>query len=398
MGRHHHRLRGTLARPAALAAVAALGCGRITSDAAATGGTRAADAEDAGGGTGTTGSEGGSPVAELDPGDPPIPGTDHGAIEHGCGDGERVPGEECDDGNGRMGDGCNGVCEQEPSFACPEAGPCEPSNHCGDGAVETGEVCDDGNTTGGDGCSADCLTLEPSALCATPGVPHPVQCDCGDGQVARAEACDDGNVMSGDGCTADCTRIELGWRCPVPGTSCVAVETPPPAPGCGDGVVQEPETCDDGVNASEYGPTGCTPDCRVPPACGDGVRDEDWGEECDDGGLEPYDGCEPDCRVDPFFVCGDGVVQPQAGEECDLGTNLGGWDGCTPDCLLGPRCGDGVVQLGHELCDDGVNDGSYGRCAPGCALGPYCGDGVVQAGEECDGADDCSRVCRLRVL
>ncbi len=32
-------------------------------------------------------------------------------------------GEVCDDGNGRPGDGCSGVCTVEPNYSCPAAGP-----------------------------------------------------------------------------------------------------------------------------------------------------------------------------------------------------------------------------------------------------------------------------------
>jgi hypothetical protein len=53
--------------------------------------------------------------------------------------------------------------------------------------------------------------------------------------------------------------------------------------------------------------------------------------------------------------------------------------------------------------DDGVNDGGYGECAEGCVLGPRCGDRVVQeaAGEQCDegpaGNSRCSNTCKRKV-
>lgn len=65
-----------------------------------------------------------------------------------------------------------------------------------------------------------------------------------------------------------------------------------------------------------------------------------------------------------------------------------------------PICGDGI-KTKNEACDDGKNTGGYGLCAPGCVLGPRCGDGVVQAdqGERCDdgnlvSGDGCSSTCQ----
>ncbi len=58
-----------------------------------------------------------------------------------CGNGALEPGEECDDGNTRSGDGCNLVCRIEI---------------CGNGRQDIGEECDDANTINGDGCSSEC--------------------------------------------------------------------------------------------------------------------------------------------------------------------------------------------------------------------------------------------------
>ena len=62
-----------------------------------------------------------------------------------CGDGILDPTEQCDDGNGVDGDGCDSNCT-------PTA--------CGNGVVSPGEDCDDGNTVGGDACPATCNTSE----------------------------------------------------------------------------------------------------------------------------------------------------------------------------------------------------------------------------------------------
>jgi fibro-slime domain-containing protein len=143
-------------------------------------------------------------------------------------------------------------------------------------------------------------------------------------------------------------------------------------------------------------PSDCVTDC------GDGKITA--GEECDDGVAKNkggYNECRPDCTLGPR--CGDGVKQDQYQEACDDGKNDGSYGGCAPDCKPGPHCGDGIVQADHEQCDDGANDGGYGRCAPGCVLGPHCGDGVLQPGqEECDDgnnkdADGCSAACKNEI-
>jgi fibro-slime domain-containing protein len=58
-------------------------------------------------------------------------------------------------------------------------------------------------------------------------------------------------------------------------------------------------------------------------------------------------------------------------------------------------CGDGVLSFGEE-CDDVVNDGGYGQCNAGCVLGPFCGDSVVDAadGETCDVGPVGDATCR----
>lgn len=217
---------------------------------------------------------------------------------------------------------------------------------------------------------------------------------CGDAVISPGEQCDNGDNPGGYGeCNPDCTRGEY----------------------CGDSVLNGNEQCDDGVNLSAYGSSGCGPGCQLAASCGDAIVQGQFGEECDDGeNAGAYGGCNPDCSRAPF--CGDGKVDGDFGEECDDVLNDGTYNTCGVGCLLGPRCGDGVVQedwgeacdgsedcgstcqpLGicgdgvkqdNEECDDGVNDGGYGECAPDCVLGPRCGDGVVQAEQEqCDAGE-----------
>jgi cysteine-rich repeat protein len=214
-----------------------------------------------------------------------------------CGDGLRVRGEACDDGNSSSGDGCTSACVLE---------------RCGDGALNNGgaEQCDDGNSSSGDGCSAACL-LER----------------CGDGAVNNngTESCDDGNLVPGDGCTASCV-----------------VER------CGDGAVNNAgrEQCDDGNTTAG---DGCSSICAI-EYCGDGTVNDafarrgsshgsppetpgngsgPYGEECDDGNAISGDGCNAICEIE---FCGDGVVNDGGSEICDDG-NTTDADGCGATCL-----------------------------------------------------------------
>jgi fibro-slime domain-containing protein len=147
-------------------------------------------------------------------------------------------------------------------------------------------------------------------------------------------------------------------------------------------------------------------DCRT--NCGDAMTGP--GEECDDGtNRGGYNECAPGCLLGPR--CGDAVVQSDYGEVCDDGVNAGNYGGCGADCQPGPRCGDAVVTPGEEECDDGTNAGNYGGCAVGCKIGPHCGDGFISGDidpntgypyEECDdmnevALDGCSN-CKIDVV
>jgi cysteine-rich repeat protein len=70
-------------------------------------------------------------------------------------------------------------------------------------------------------------------------------------------------------------------------------------PGCGDGVVEGDEVCDDGNNVTEpapHDPGACMADCSMVLAtCGNGVVDE--GEQCDDGNQDSMDDCTTSCTT-----------------------------------------------------------------------------------------------------
>ena len=146
---------------------------------------------------------------------------------------------------------------------------------------------------------------------------------------------------------------------------------------CGNGIVEDPEPCDDGNSVDD---DACSNECR-PPGCGDGILQSP--EACDDGNQADDDACTNGCLV---AICGDGKVHTEV-EECD-DANTDDSDACRGNCKQA-RCGDGVLWAGEEVCDDGFNDGEYDGCATDCKskASEYCGDGVVQnAHEHCDGA------------
>lgn len=138
-------------------------------------------------------------------------------------------------------------------------------------------------------------------------------------------------------------------------------------PDCGNGVVEQGETCDGGV--------GCV-DCACPPGfepSGNGCAPV--GPDCGDGNVEGNEECEvpaancdwAKCQCYPNFPadgngncvatdvdCGNGIVDPD--EECEpinagCNTDCTCYDGWVPDANGGcTGCGNGVEDNG-ELCD-----------------------------------------------
>jgi len=129
---------------------------------------------------------------------------------------------------------------------------------------------------------------------------------CGDGVVDDQESCDDNNVASEDGCAFFC-GIEAGYYCPTPASPCLLL------PVCGDGQIETPETCDD---LNKVSGDGCSNkcllekdfQCPIPGSacflvkCGDGVVS--GAELCDDKNLLSGDGCASNCsRIEKGYKC-----------------------------------------------------------------------------------------------
>jgi cysteine-rich repeat protein len=229
--------------------------------------------------------------------------------------------------------------------------------------------------------------LDPCQFTGTPhGICHDGVCvaaGCGNGIVEPGELCDDGNIVSGDGCRADCQSDER----------------------CGNAVLdpQRNEGCDCGDGSQSSLPPGCT------------------GPNSD---TTPGATCTSQCKI---VGCGDGAINGL--EQCE-GTNLGGktcadvgFYGGTLQCNAQlcrfdtsgctGTCGDNTINDPSEKCDGtdlaGKDCTDFGFYTPGglactsfCSFdtaacsGGSCGDGVKNGPEDCDGADlgtaDCTTI------
>jgi cysteine-rich repeat protein len=253
-----------------------------------------------------------------------------------CGDGNISGGEDCDDSNQEIGDGCDSQCQFENNVVC------------GNGVTEFTEECDDGNNNNADTCEGDCTLPKCGNFVTDPN---------------QQETCDDGNTTNGDGCSEDC-RLEIS--------------------DCGNSIIEAGESCDDG---NRINGDACENDCTL-PVCGNTIVD--IGEQCDFGDINNNDGCSASCQDE---ICGDGITQ--SNEACDDENQIDN-DACTNLCTISLVCGNNVLNAG-EACDDGNTINGDG-CSSAC-LSENCGDGIVQGIEQCDNGGRNSNLfagaCRL---
>jgi len=183
---------------------------------------------------------------------------------------------------------------------------------------------------------------------------------CGSGIRDPGEACDDRNTRGGDGCSADCKTIDPDFGCPEPGKLCVYLIR------CGDGLVGGVERCDP-PNPGH----GCSATCTLEP-----------GYTCDPPATPPTPATPASCHK---TVCGDG--NKEGTEACDDSNSVDG-DGCSAGCTLEPdctagtctsKCGDGM-KLAPEACDDGNTKDGDG-CSHDCRneTGFTCRDATTMA-------------------
>jgi cysteine-rich repeat protein len=251
-----------------------------------------------------------------------------------CGNGALEIGEECDDNNTNTMDGCDDACDVETGFVCDldvEPTACHPVV-CGDGERELGEECDDNNTNNADGCDENC-DIEFGFVCSEPDmgmqtstcVPHPDLGAFAAGDVIPETV---GGPLANGG--RDFYVITFTENVYLSGT---LVVTDPATGGDVDFAVYDEDGLvfsevtftntgevwtDEPLAAGTYVLRVAAYDDAVAYSlsmsttaggvCNDGVFDEGFGEECDDGNMTNDDGCDNSC-------------QTQVGYECDTSAN-----------------------------------------------------------------------------
>ncbi|MEQ8460689.1 MAG: MopE-related protein [Sandaracinaceae bacterium] len=277
-----------------------------------------------------------------------------------CGDGylDEAAGEACDDGNDIDFDGCDVDCE----LTCVEDAECDDGSAC-NGA----ETCAEGNVCAagappGDGAAC---TLEGGAMglcradeCVDPG--------CGNGVIDGTEPCDDGNEVDGDGCDVDCTfSCEADEEC-SDGSVCTGEESCDLASHtCVAGM---PLECDDGDDCTRN-------ECDMVEGCtfplddgdGDGAAPTSLGTcgtDCDDTDPEVYQGAEELCDGKDNNCNGDiDETAPTWYADCDDDGYAANTDGARTQCGEPPASGGCLgwtnvrpVDLTNTDCHDGNRD------------------------------------------
>lgn len=260
-------------------------------------------------------------------------------LESRCGDGvtDSRSDEDCDDGNGVVGDGC----EQDCTFSCDSEDDCTDGNLCnGSESCDLAQhVCVPGEALADDApCGDGHACRDGRCLSVT----------CGDYHVDTGEECDDGNVTGGDGCDPSCV-----YECNQ-------------AADCDDGnVCNGSETCDTETHICL---AGAALDCNDHNACTDDLCDPMRGcspvlvdQDRDGQAPSSIEGCGTDCNdADPKVFTGAGELCDGIDNNCDGRTDEVGptW---YPDCD-----GDGYAQVdaeGVQQCD--IPSSAPGGCARG---------------------------------
>ena len=299
-------------------------------------------------------------------------------------------------GNGKL-DGserCDIAIPTGDAGACPKS--------CDDGLACTRDEVQDLGT-----CAATCTFTAISACTSGDGC-CPAGCtaatdddcskDCGNGQLDDKETCDTAiGAGQAGACPTTCDdQISCTTDVLLNGATCAAQCT-----------FTAIKTCTDGDGCC---PTGCNSgnddDCS--PGCGNGVLDQ--GEKCDTAIATGQAGACPAscddgnaCTTDTLLNAGTCNAQCQSAaiQQCKDGDNCCP-SGCTnnndKDCSA--SCGNGAVE-GSEKCDTGIAAGQTGACPTSCSDGDPCtADSLLNPGtcnaqcsftpiQQCKNGDGC---------
>jgi cysteine-rich repeat protein len=281
-----------------------------------------------------------------------------------CGDGYVWTGvEQCDDGNLISGDGCTTNCKAEYcGDAIVQAGlgeKCElPNTGNNNNCPQTPENCSStkyatrdtfGNCDSVCGCKDDsfvfsCVKGKCGATCGNNN-------DCANNscQTTYTDSCEGVKLVDYNGdkimntfnknntCANTCTGVCSCTNC---ATDCSATPLKYCVIGlCGAQCLVD-ANCSDGDIHTQDICTGCLCSHVPIPYCGDGITNQ--GEQCDDGvNHNNSDRCYDNCT---FTKCGDGIIQLPNGqgtggllnngfEECDDGNAIN-QDGCSTSCFI----------------------------------------------------------------
>lgn len=197
------------------------------------------------------------------------------------------------------------------------------------------------------------------------------------------------------------TSCDVG-TCKPKGSSVALSDAAASYPVCGNGIVENGEDCDIGLNDEVVG-VSCTLNCLRPGnkqkgngelQCGNGKTEKEKGEECDPGDPGQKDFCTDTClwkgssqtqpteRFTPW--CGDGQVT--RGEDCDITDN-------NTKLNCSDRCLHGGTKISQQWCSQNKerNLGSdlLAKNTPECRnAASICGNFILEEGEECEFVPD----------
>jgi len=261
--------------------------------------------------------------------------------------------------------------------------------------------------------------LLPARLeCCAPGkTPEECSATCNDGMVNGDEKCDTGIAAGKPGaCPTTCAPIDACTPTTLSGKDCATQCVPAPisavgtkdgccpagananqdvdcAPACGNGVIENGESCD---------PTGSCPACNSDNPC---VISRATGSadtcnlscqtstitQCRNGDRCCPSGCSRNNDQDCSNSCGNG--QLDSGETCENGSNkpcptsCDDMKACTADSMQGSTANCNVTCRNVPITQPANGDG----CCPNNANAAndndclsQCGNGVVEGNEKCD--------------